>query len=210
MRHHNNHFTALYGLAAASDVEGERKREGGSCGWTVTNPRLALSVCHRVRTHSVAAHTSMHSISLYLGLTLVKSHFCDYLSVVTAHSLKILRSSGSQFDSESRRNVRKKYKVLTLETKIAFGRYGYQRGGVEAHAAGRWPIPCSTTQHIGGSPTTPPRFALSVRYRLRAQCQIYRKARSIQIKSNANGKARSIQIDRKAWSLYRSTTKLSL
>ena len=61
--------------------------------------------------------------------------------MVTAHSLKIRRSSGSQFDSESRRNVRKKYKVLTLETKIAFGRYGYQRGGggggVEAHAAGR-------------------------------------------------------------------------
>ena len=99
------------------------------CSTLMDPPRLALSVCHRVRTHSVAAHTSMHSISLYLGLTLVKSHFCDYLSVVTAHSLKIRRSSGSQFDSESRRNVRKKYKVLTLETKIAFGRYGYQRGG---------------------------------------------------------------------------------
>ena len=39
---HNNHLTALCGLAAASDVEGEREREGGgggsSCGWTVINP----------------------------------------------------------------------------------------------------------------------------------------------------------------------------
>ena len=144
LSHHNNHFTALYGLAAASDVDGERGGRGGGgglirldidqsrtlqCSTLMDPPRLALSVCHRVRTHSVAAHTPMHSISLYLGLTLVKSHFCDYLSVVTAHSLKICRSSGSQFDSESKRNVRKKYKVLTLETKIAFGRYGYQRGG---------------------------------------------------------------------------------
>ena len=29
LSHHNNHSTALYGLAAASDVEGEREREGG-------------------------------------------------------------------------------------------------------------------------------------------------------------------------------------
>ena len=128
--------------------------EGGSCGWTVTNPvhyiqcstlmdppRLALSVCHRVRTHSVAAHTSMHSISLYLGLTLVKSHFCDYLSVVTAHSLKICRSSGSQFDSESRRNVRKKYSPHPRDQdsfwKIWIPKRGGGGGGVEAHAAGR-------------------------------------------------------------------------
>ena len=110
------------------------------CSTLMDPPRLALSVCHRVRTHSVAAHTSMHSISLYLGLTLVKSHFCDYLSVVTAHSLKIRRSSGSQFDSESRRNVRKKYKVLTLETKIAFGRYGYQRGGGGGGSSCGWAV----------------------------------------------------------------------
>ena len=29
---------SLCGLAAASDVEGETERGGGSCGWTVTNP----------------------------------------------------------------------------------------------------------------------------------------------------------------------------
>ena len=62
-------------------------------------------------------------------------------------------------------------------------REGGRRG--KAHAAGQLPIPYSKTQHSGGSPTTPPPFALSVRYRLRAQCQIYRKARSIQIRSNA-------------------------
>ena len=35
--HHNNHLTAPCGLAAASDVEGERGG-GSSCDWTVTNP----------------------------------------------------------------------------------------------------------------------------------------------------------------------------
>ena len=42
----------------------------------------------------------------------------------------------------------------------------YGEKGGEAHAAGRWPIPYSTTQHIGESPTSPPRFALSVRYKI--------------------------------------------
>ena len=43
-------------------------------GSPTTPPRFALSVRHRVRAHGVAAHTLMHSISLYLGLTLVKSY----------------------------------------------------------------------------------------------------------------------------------------
>ena len=41
LSHNNNRLTALCGLAAASDVEGEREGGGGgkgSCGWTVTNP----------------------------------------------------------------------------------------------------------------------------------------------------------------------------
>ena len=40
-------------------------------------------------------------------------------------------------------------------------------GGGGAHAAGQWPIPYITTQHTDGSPITPPRFALSVRHRVR-------------------------------------------
>ena len=66
-------------------------------GSPITPPLFALSVRPRVRAHSVAVHTSMHSIFLYLGLTLVKSHFCNYQTVVTAYLLKIRRSSGSQF-----------------------------------------------------------------------------------------------------------------
>ena len=37
-------------------------------------PYTKLFVRHRVHAHSDAAHTPMHSISLYLGLTLVKSY----------------------------------------------------------------------------------------------------------------------------------------
>ena len=107
--HNNNHFTAPCGLAAASDVEAERERLGGG-GLLAAGqwPILYITMQHTgvlppllpalpYRSVTECAHTSMHSISLYLGLTLVMSHFCYYLSVVTAHSLKICRSSGSQF-----------------------------------------------------------------------------------------------------------------
>ena len=91
------HCAVPCGLAAASDVEAERERcvcvcvcgGGGGLmrldsdqitmlhtdGSPTTPPRFALSVRHRVPAHTVAAHRSMHSISPYLGLTLVKSHF---------------------------------------------------------------------------------------------------------------------------------------
>ena len=76
LSHHNNHLTALCGLAAASDVEEEREREfflGGGGGGALmrldsdnsrtvqcstdgspaTPHRFALSVRHRLRAHSV-------------------------------------------------------------------------------------------------------------------------------------------------------------
>ena len=112
--HNNNDLTAPCGLVAASNVEAERERLGGGGGGGGRFMRLdsdqsctlqrstlmdlpPLLPALPYRSDTECAHTSMHSISLYLGLTLVMSHFCDYLSVVTAHSLKICRSSGSQF-----------------------------------------------------------------------------------------------------------------
>ena len=88
LSHNNNHLTAPCGLAAASDIEGERERGGGgrrlmrldsdqSCTLQQRNtlmdlPSLLPALPYRSVTE--CAHTSMHPISLYLGLTLVKSY----------------------------------------------------------------------------------------------------------------------------------------
>ena len=113
LSHNNNHLTAPCGLAAASDVEsggggGEAHAAGQwptpSGQWPILyitmqhtdgspnpiTPRFALSVRHRVRAHSVAAHTPMHSISLYLGLTLAKSYLI-YLATFWRRKLKTMQ-----------------------------------------------------------------------------------------------------------------------
>ena len=72
-----------------------------------------------MRAHSHACHLSISGPDL--GQVLLISAIISH-SVVIVRSLKTCRSSGShfcsRFDSEPRRNVRKKKKVLTLETKI--------------------------------------------------------------------------------------------
>ena len=92
LSHNNNHLTAPCGLGAANDVERERRGGGGERLMQLDNDQGPLDSdqsCTLQRntlmdlpslpalpylSHSVAAHTPMHSISLYLGLTLAKSY----------------------------------------------------------------------------------------------------------------------------------------
>ena len=134
LSHNNNHLTAPCGLAAASDVEAEREKGGGGgklmrldsdqsrtlqCStlnnWQISHhstPLCLIGPLQSVRTQCRRAHTHAFP-SFYIWAwpwsSLISAIISQWSQCTRWKSVDLaVHNFCSRFDSESRRNVRKK------------------------------------------------------------------------------------------------------